>query len=521
MKVLLVNPFYPFSESPTPPFGLMAIGAYLLEHGIEAKIEDYIITPFSKERVKKVLDEYKPDVVGATSVTMNVKTALKTVKAYKEANPDIVTVMGGPHVSFDADDILKEHPYVDFIVRGEGEITFHELLEKIDSKSSVKDVLGISYMEKGKVINNPQRPFIDDINILPYPARHLVSLSRYKSLGIPVNMITSRGCPYKCIFCVGSKMIGQKVRYFDVKRVVDEFEMLSKMGFYQINVVDDLFTANKKRCMEICDEILRRGIKQTWNGFARVDTVSRELLLKMKEAGCNALCFGVESGNQEILDRIKKKITLQKIRDAIELSLEVGMDPMASFIMGLPGETHETVKQSLEFGKSLCKTYGYHILSPFPGTEVREKADEYGLKILTNDWDKYDANQSVSETQWISAKEIDDVVNKFFGYIEDRIKEIRTKFKNGEPLEEGDRLYAENAYTLDITRDIIHREFIEGYPGLANGGSKDAALDDLAKFIKKDVEYSLEDVRKRVQRLVDLKCVKFDTKQGVTTISWS
>lgn len=522
MKVLLINPFYPFSESPTPPFGLMSLGAYLEEHGIDVKIEDYILLPFTAERVRRVLEDYRPDVVGATGVTMNINTALKCVKAYKEENPDLITVMGGPHVTFDADNILNDNHFVDYVVRGEGEVTFLEMLEKFDSKSSVKDVLGISYRDGGAVVHNERRPFIEDINILPYPARHLVQLSKYKALGIPLNMITSRGCPFKCIFCVGSKMVGQKVRYLDVKRVVDEFEMLSKMGFYQINVVDDLFTANKKRCMAICDEIIARGIKHTWNGFARVDTVNRELLEKMKEAGCNALCFGVESGNQEILDIIKKKITLQKVRDAVDLCFEVGMEPMCSFIMGLPGETRETVQKSLEFGRSLCKNYGFHILAPFPGTEVREKADEYGLKILTDDWDRYDANQSVTETAGIPHKEIDEIVGKFFGYIEEHISKIIEKYNNGEPLDEKDRLYAENSNNFKFTKDLIYSELIEKYPGLKNGGTREAAIEDFAGFIKKNSDNSSDDVvRRMVSRLLDQNCLKLESSGDFTRLSWT
>ncbi len=521
MKVLLINPAYPFEESPTPPFGLMSIAAYLLENDIDVRIEDYIVTPYSKERVKKVLKEYKPDVIGATGVTMNINTALKVVKDYKEENPNLHAVMGGPHVTFDADDILMDNPFVDSIVRGEGEITFLELLGKLDSKSSFKDVLGISYRENGGVVHNEMRPFIQDINILPYPARQLVQLSKYKALGIPINMLTSRGCPHKCIFCVGSRMIGQKVRNFDVERVVDEFEMLSKMGFYQINIVDDLFTANKKRCMAICDEILRRGIKYRWNAFARVDTVSKELLEKLLEAGCTALCFGIESGNQEILDTIKKKTTLEKCRKAIDLCHEVGVEPMCSYIMGLPGETPETVEKSLTFAKGLCRNYGFHILSPFPGTEVREKHEEYGLKILTNDWDKYDANQSVTETEFISHEKIDEIVGEFFGFIENHIDEITGKYERGEELPDGDRAYVQNANVFCFTKEVILSELIENYPGLQNGSSMDTTVDDLVLFIKERSKYSSEEVREKVDRLVNLNCIKFDNNGGKTTVSWS
>lgn len=307
-KVLLINPPYPFEETPTPPFGLASLAGYLREQNIDVRIEDYIVTPYSMEKVRKILDEYQPDVVGATAVTMNVKTALKIISDYKKTDPGLITVMGGPHVTFDAEAILSDHKYVDYIVRGEGEITFHEMLQQLEAKSSIEDCMGISYRQNGRTIHNPPRPLIKDINILPYPARDLLPISKYKALSFVLSLSTSRGCPYNCIFCVGQRMVGHKVRYFSVKRVIDEFEMLAKHGFIRINIVDDLFTANKRRCMEICDEIIRRGIKQEWAAFARVDTISPPLLAKLKEAGCVSLCFGIESGCQRSSTPSRKKL---------------------------------------------------------------------------------------------------------------------------------------------------------------------------------------------------------------------
>ena len=156
MKVLLVNPAYPFEEFPTPPFGLMSLAAYLLEKGFEVRIEDYIITHYSKDRVADVLKEYNPDVVGATSVTMNVKTALKVLQDYKQERPEIITVMGGPHVTFDAENILRDNSHVDFIVRGEGEVTFTELLEVMESRSPLGHVRGISYRDDARIFHNEE-----------------------------------------------------------------------------------------------------------------------------------------------------------------------------------------------------------------------------------------------------------------------------------------------------------------------------------------------------------------------------
>jgi len=522
MKVLLINPPYPFEESPTPPFGLISLAAYLLREGIEVRIEDYIVTPYSRERVKKVLSEFKPDVAGATAVTMNVKGALKIMRDYKEEDPKLVTVMGGPHVTFDAENILRDHGCVDFIVRGEGEITFMEMLRTLESKGSFEAVLGISYRERGSVAHNEPRPLIEDINILPYPARHLVPLAKYRALGFPINMVTSRGCPHKCIFCVGSRMVGRRVRCYDTKRVVDEFEMLSKMGFRQINVVDDLFTANKTRCMAICDEIVRRGIKHTWGAFARVDTVSRELLESLKAAGCTILCFGIESGNQEILDRVKKKTTLAKCQWAVDLCKEVGIEPMTSYILGLPGETPETVRQTMEFAKSLSPNYGFHILSPFPGTEVRDKAAEYGMRILTDDWDKYDANQSVADTGSMDYNEINRIVDEFNGAINAYVAEIGVRKKNGEVLGGKDLEIMKGIEGFIFSHALVTGEMIEGYKGVANGADTGAVLDDFARGLSGKIgEFSDEQIRDQLKRLVSMKCLDVKSDGGMTRLVWS
>lgn len=522
MKVLLINPPYPFEESPTPPFGLITLAAYLLREGIEVRIEDYIVQPYNRDRVKRVLSEFKPDVVGATAVTMNVKGALRIMRDYKEEDPRLVTVMGGPHVTFDADNILMDHRYVDYIVRGEGEITFTELLRTLESKRDMKTVLGISHRVNGAVAHNEARPLIEDINILPYAARHLVPLAKYRALGFPINMITSRGCPHKCIFCVGSRMVGRRVRCYDTKRVVDEFEMLSKMGFRQINVVDDLFTANKKRCMAICDEIVRRGIKHTWGAFARVDTVSRDLLESLKTAGCTILCFGIESGNQEILDRVKKKTTLAKCQAAVDLCKEVGIEPMTSYILGLPGETPETVRQTMDFAKSLSPNYGFHILSPFPGTEVRDRAAEYGMRILTDDWDKYDANQSIADTGSMSYKEIDRIVDEFNGAINAYVAGIGERKKKGEVLSGKDLEIMKGIEGFIFSHALVTREMIEDYKGVANGADANVVLEDFAQGLHGKIgEFSDEQIRDQLKRLVSLKCLDVKSDGAMTRLVWS
>jgi anaerobic magnesium-protoporphyrin IX monomethyl ester cyclase len=516
-KVLLINPPYPMEESPSPPFGLMSLAAYLIENNFDVIIEDYIVNPYSPERIKRTIKQFRPDIIGATGVTMNINKALNILNECKNESPGSIIVMGGPHVTFDAHNILNDNGFIDFIVRGEGELTCVELFTNLDRPGAYRDIPGISFRDSGTIVHNPTRDFIADINILPYPARHLVQISKYRALNLPLNMITSRGCPYECIFCVGSKMVGRRVRYFDTMRVVDEFEMLSKMNFPQINIVDDLFTSNKKRCTAICEEIMKRGIRQNWTAFARVDTVSPELLQIMKSAGCTMLCFGIESGNQEILDTVKKKTTLDKIEKAVAMCKDAGIVPMASYIMGLPGETPETARQTLEFARKLCSSYGYHILAPFPGTEVREMAEQYGLRILTSDWDKYDANQSVCESIHLPHQEVDRIVNDFNDGINRMVIGELKKYERGEVLSSENLAMVNNIISLDFNLKLINEEFVERYTSSGTNGN---GIGSFIEFIASNSGMKKEIVTQEVERLVNSGCLKY-TADGPSHISWS
>ncbi len=517
-RVLLVNPPYPMEESPSPPFGLMSLAAFLIQNGYDVRIDDYIVNPYSPGRVRASLREFDPDMIGSTGVTMNINTALRILADYREASGKATIVMGGPHVTFDAQAILADCPHVDVIVRGEGELTTVELLEHLGDKEKYASIRGISFRNEHDIIHNESREFIPDINILPYPARHLVQLSKYKALGLPLNMITSRGCPYECIFCVGSKMVGRRVRCYSVERVVDEFEMLSKKGFKQINIVDDLFTSNRKRCIAICEDIMRRGIQQEWTAFARVDTVSRELLETMRRAGCTMLCFGIESGNQEILDRVKKKTTLAKIEKAIRLCRETGVIPMASYIMGLPGESPETVRETLEFARNLCNSYGFHILAPFPGTEVREKADEYGMRILTNDWDRYDANQSVCESLLLPHQEVDRIVSEFNDGINGLIRNILERSERGESMSAENEEMVNNIKSFDFSSRLINGKIIEKF---RTNGSTPGGMEHFIDFIAEQAGVEREHASSEIHRLFRLGCLARLVEDGAETYGWS
>ena len=433
MRVLLINPFYPISETPSPPLGLAYLAAALEQAGVQVKILDYVVYGYRKDALQSILKDFRPRIAGATAVTMTFDHARQVLKDAKTVDPDILTVMGGPHVSFCARQTLQTFPELDVIVLGEGEETLVELARTVEKAQNLDAVRGIAYRMGSAIKTTAKRNFIENLDGLPLPARHRLALGRYRALGLPISMTTSRGCPYQCIFCVGRKMVGARVRYHSAQRVAAELEYLARLNFHQINIADDLFTANHDRCLAVCEEILKRKLAVNWTSFARVDTVSEALLVKMKAAGCTAVSFGVESANPDILKTVKKGITLTQVLDAVRMCRRTGIIPYASFILGLPGETPATLQQTIDFAVELQQeglVSGFHILAPFPGTEVCEKSEALGLRILTSDWSKYDANRAVSETAAVNRRMLDAVAldweNKYLQYLGRIQQQIQT-----------------------------------------------------------------------------------------------
>jgi radical SAM superfamily enzyme YgiQ (UPF0313 family) len=516
MRTLLINLPYPFSEWPTLPLGLTYLAAVLEEKGYEVEILDMLVSKFSIPKVKEKIKEFKPDICGTGPVTMNYPTALRVIEVCKKFGA--TTVMGGCHVTFYDREALEEAPYLDIVVRGEGEHTFLEIVEGKD----LYDIEGVTYREDGEIIRNPDRNLIENLDELPFPARHLVPISKYRAFKAGCDMITGRGCPYNCTFCVGHKMVGRKPRFRDIKLCVDEIEKLVyDYGFKKVNVVDDLLTINHKRVFAFCDELLERGIKVDWTAFSRADTVTKELLSKMKEAGCCFICYGVESGNQRILDLAKKRTTLEKIRKGIALTNEVGIDSLSSFIMGLPGESKETVRQSLEFGKSLGNLYGFHILSPYPGTEVREKAKELGLKILHNDWLRYDANQAVTETEEVSAEYINRMVKEFNDSIEAAIERKEELKKQGK-LNRKDEEEIELRKRRVVAWQILRNDYIERHGRFTEKGDPFRLLVEKL-YTLKTVSSILtkEQVAEEIRKMVREGLLRYTSEDSSVTWFWN
>jgi radical SAM superfamily enzyme YgiQ (UPF0313 family) len=527
MRVLLINPFYPISETPSPPLGLAYLGAALEQAGVQVKVLDYVVYPYRHDALESVLKEFKPHVAGATAVSMTFDHAKQILRDVKTIDPQILTVMGGPHVTFCERQTLETFPELDVVVLGEGEATLVELLHAIECARNFDTVSGIAYRLGSKIRTTPKRKRIKNLDALPSPARYLLPLGRYRALGMPMSITTSRGCPYQCIFCVGRKMVGARVRYHSADRVAAELQTLANLRFHQINIADDLFTANQNHCLAVCEEILRRNLEINWTAFARVDTVSERLLSKMKAAGCTAVSFGIESANPAILNTIKKGITVQQTQDAVRKCLRVGITPYGSFILGLPGETPETIKETTAFAANLQQeglAYGFHILAPFPGTEVREQSNRLGIRILTDDWSRYDANRAVSETASVNHRMLDAVVVdweiKYNQYLEHIHKSIQSATSTEDEIKQLENL--ENTVTL---YDLMMKNQIEESGSLALSArgsviSKEKGLEILMDRITGSSDMDPQKLKTALQHAIEKQDLELNDSAGRVEWEW-
>ncbi|MCJ7762576.1 radical SAM protein, partial [Candidatus Bathyarchaeota archaeon] len=366
--------------------------------------------------LKRELSKRQPTIVGATSTTRLYKSALEVIKIAKEVHPNCLTLIGGPHVTFWDENALKECPQLDVVVRKEGENTLLELVQKLDSGKSYYDVIGTTCRKGKEIVRNPDRPYIENLDELPFPARHLWDLESIRKAEDIFYLTTSRGCVYWCEFCAAVRMFGRKYRMRSVKNVVDELEFLYKTyGATVFTFCDDAFTVDQARTEELCSEISKRGLKIKWNCGTRVDMITRELLLEMKNAGCVSVWFGVESGTQQVLDEMKKGISPEQTIKTIKLVMELGLKPVPNVLLGFPGETEETAWKTIRFAEKVSpdEIAFYNIATPYPGTPMYDHVIKNGWLRVT-DFDLYDATTPIFETPTLSLRDLAELYDKAF-----------------------------------------------------------------------------------------------------------
>ena len=407
MKISLINPPYPPSVHSHPPFiplGLAYLGAVAEKAGHQVTIIDCQAEKLTHEAFSVRIAQTSSDVIGVTATTLLYKSAMKLITIAKQTQPQATTMLGGSHGTFWDENALNEYPSLDIVVRREGEQTFIELLEKLQTQANLANVLGITYRNGDKIVRNADRPFIEDLDSIPFPAHHLMPLESLKRDGkILFPLISSRGCVFWCDFCSTVRMFGRGYRMRSPKNVVDEMQLIhDKYGVKQVTFYDDAFTVDRNRVLKICEELHSRKLDMMWDCGTRVDMVDRELMKTMRSAGCFAVWLGVESGSEAILGAMNKRIKLDQTRVAYKTAHEVGLMTIANVVLGFPGETEKTARETIRFVKELNPDdVGFYVATPYPGTPMYEEVKKNGWLRVT-DFDRYDTAGPTFETPSLS-----------------------------------------------------------------------------------------------------------------------
>lgn len=390
MKILLINP--PIRENEPPrhiPIGLGIIANVLLSEGHEVKILDINAERLSKSQVKEKIDlKSKYEIIGTGGLITTYKYLKWLIPELKNSNPTSKIVVGGGVVTGDPTLLLNRTP-ADIAVIGEGEITMKEIVSALENNNSLETVKGIVYKKENNQIKiNPARALIKDLDNLPFPAYDLFPIDIYlRNVAhafvirkkTEMSIITARGCPYNCNYCY--HIFGRGYRTRSVDNVIEEIRyLMEKYKVESILLLDETFTINKKRVMEFCSKMLLEKIDIPWSCYARVDIVDREMLKKMKQAGCYHVGYGIESGSQQILDNMNKKVTVEQAKKAIKLTRSTGLVCGTTFMFGYPGESLETIKETVYFCKQLLISPSFFFTTPYPGTKLYKEVKDRIIK---------------------------------------------------------------------------------------------------------------------------------------------
>lgn len=379
LKVTLINPNYEGSLSTKRdfiPLGIAYIAAVLRSNSIDVDVIDAAALDMTDIQLGDKIRQRNPDIVGITATTPIFRAAVNAAEIVKHVS-NAITVIGGVHPTVLPNETIKNNA-IDIVVRGEGEITTLELVRAIEQNRDLKTVEGIMFKSNGEIIATQPRNPINNLDSLPFPARDLFPFHLYRGYETvtrrtpATHIMTSRGCPFNCVFCASKTMWGKGARVRSPSNIVDEIEyLINKFHIREILLYDDTFNINLERAEAICDEIISRKLDISWKTQSRVYPLTEKLLRKMKESGCWCVYFGVESGDSEILHNLKKGITLEQVTKAFELTKRVGLRTVAYFMLGLPGDDEKTMKKTIEFAKYLDPDFAvFSITTVYPGTEL-------------------------------------------------------------------------------------------------------------------------------------------------------
>jgi anaerobic magnesium-protoporphyrin IX monomethyl ester cyclase len=379
-----------------PPLGIFYIATYLRENGIDVSIMDEATQGFSLKDTVDWVKKEDPDILGFSTCSSSGRRAVIITEKVKEENPNIITVLGNFYATFNAERILKKYPFVDVIVRGEGEYTSLELAKCLEKGTNLKKVLGINLRNNGQIISTPDRPLIKDVDSLPFPDRQLLDFEYHNTTaGIVVapkkfsSFVSSRGCVFQCRFCGCRRLARDLWRSRSVDNILEELHLLSSQGYKQFLFVDDNFTLNPKRVIKICRRLRREKVDVEFFAEGRVDHCPQDMLTEMARANCKMIYFGIENASQKVLDYYDKRTTPQQAIDAVRKARNAGIDVIVtSFILGAPHETRREIQGTLKFAQKLqADIPQFNILATFPGTDIWEELKMQGVLDEEKYWE--------------------------------------------------------------------------------------------------------------------------------------
>jgi len=402
MDILLINtsnmeyrPIFRETNS-LPPLGILYLAAVVKQElGCKCHVIDFVIQDIYKKDLRKILLDNRPPIVGLSTYADSYSQLIEIGTFIKNILPETNIVIGGAFATFRYEELMLKHDFIDYAVRGEGEITFTELTKHILEQKEFKElekIRGIAFRCGSEIVTTDSRERIDDLNSLPFPDRSLIKdLMINLDYSLPYTISTARGCPGNCIFCSSRYFWGAKVRTRNPESIFQELlEMYDKYEMYSFHITDDTFTARPKVARKVCNFIQEHKLPIKWSCESRADVVTKGLLVDLWEAGCHSIQFGIESSNQNILDAIGKKVTVEQIENAVRMASEMGYKVVGSFILGHYLDTLDTMKATIEFCRKLKDKYrllpAFALNTPFPGTYQEENAEKLGMKIHTKDY---------------------------------------------------------------------------------------------------------------------------------------
>ena len=393
MRILLIHPKLEnsfFDDIKLPPLGLAYIAGALRESGHDVRILDAILSRDQISDVANAITAYRPHIVGISATSSLVRISGRIARMAKELDPNTVTVLGGVHPTLFPLETMND-PHIDYVIAGEGERSMLGLTSAIAAGEEPAGVRGVVYRRNGEIImNDPVIP-VDDLDELPFPSYDLMPIRKYRSLQISaapfVTMMTSRGCPYQCIFCNARTIMGGKYRFNSPERIVSEMRyLIERFGIKEILFKDSDFTFDRERVGQICDLILKEGMRVKWSCNGRIGRLGLDLLKKMREAGCRLIEYGIESGDQNILGVLNKKIDIEQVRESFRITRKAGLKTIANFMIGNPGETRESIDATLRIAKEIRPDYcDFSFVTPFPGTKLYDMARQNNWLLDTYD----------------------------------------------------------------------------------------------------------------------------------------